>query len=176
MGLLSEVSRSLATRVPAGRTSSLHVLHTDAGEVPGQRAGAESLRRGVPLVPTLARVVQLTGAQDLRNLEASCELKLDELLVTASDGVFDRLTVDGIDPAALTNPEVYERAVAFSFLGMVLWVYKWFKPDGRLTEEQIITGMVDLFFAGLAAPGAATGPDTATVISLVPPTAAGEKP
>ena len=22
---------------------------------------------------------------------------------------------------------------AFSFLGMVLWVYKWFKPDGRLT-------------------------------------------
>jgi AcrR family transcriptional regulator len=66
--------------------------------------------------------------------------------------------------------------VAFSFLGMVLWVYKWFKPDGRLTEEQIITGMVDLFFAGLAAPGAATGPDTATVISLVPPTASGEKP
>lgn len=68
--------------------------------------------------------------------------------------------------------------VAFSFLGMVLWVYKWFKPDGRLTEEQISTGMVDLFFAGLAAPGAsgsASGTDSATVLSLVPPTAVGEK-
>ena len=67
--------------------------------------------------------------------------------------------------------------VAFSFLGMVLWVYKWFKPDGRLTAEHIINGMVDLFFAGMAAPGAAAG--SATVLSLVPgvPNAAGsDKP
>lgn len=67
--------------------------------------------------------------------------------------------------------------VAFSFLGMVLWVYKWFKPDGRLTEEQIITGMVDLFFTGLAIPGAsASEPSAAAVLSLVPGAAAGEKP
>ncbi|WP_224240239.1 TetR/AcrR family transcriptional regulator [Hyalangium gracile] len=66
--------------------------------------------------------------------------------------------------------------VAFSFLGMVLWVYKWFKPDGRLTEDQIISGMLDLFFAGLAAPGSASGESTAApVLALVPPTAAGEK-
>jgi AcrR family transcriptional regulator len=64
--------------------------------------------------------------------------------------------------------------VAFSFLGMVLWVYKWFKPDGRLSEEQIISGMVDLFFAGLAAPGAASEQGSAQVIALVPP-AVGEK-
>jgi hypothetical protein len=70
--------------------------------------------------------------------------------------------------------------VAFSFLGMVLWVYKWFKPDGRLTAEQIINGMVDLFFAGLAAPGAtASGTGSAPVLSLVPgvpDSASGEKP
>jgi len=45
--------------------------------------------------------------------------------------------------------------VAFSFLGMVLWVYKWFKPDGRLNEDQIADGMVELFVAGLAVPGPA---------------------
>ena len=67
--------------------------------------------------------------------------------------------------------------VAFSFLGMVLWVYKWFKPDGRLTDDQIADGMVDLFFAGLAAPGAASAPGTPPVLSLVFPDAAvGEKP
>jgi hypothetical protein len=75
--------------------------------------------RGVPLVPSVARIVQLTGAQDLRNLEASGELKLDDLLVTASDGVFDRLVADGLDPALLTNPEVYERAVAYTFLAVL---------------------------------------------------------
>lgn len=74
-------------------------------------------RRGEALVPTLARVVQLTGAQNLKNLEATGELRLTDLLVTASDGVFDRLVTDGVDPPTLTNPEVYERAVAYTFLG-----------------------------------------------------------
>jgi len=66
--------------------------------------------------------------------------------------------------------------VAFSFLGMVLWIYKWFKPDGRLTEEQIVNGMLDLFFTGLAVPGAAASePDSAKVLALVPTAAVGEK-
>jgi AcrR family transcriptional regulator len=67
--------------------------------------------------------------------------------------------------------------VAFSFLGMVLWVYKWFKPDGRLSSEKIIDGMLDLFFAGLVVPGATVPePGTAPVLSLVPGAASGEKP
>jgi hypothetical protein len=40
---------------------------------------------------------------------------------------------------------------AFSMLGMVLWVYKWFKPDGRLTDEALADGMVDLLFPQLVA-------------------------
>ena len=47
---------------------------------------------------------------------------------------------------------------AFSFLGMVLWIYKWFKPDGRLTDEQIADGMVDMLFpASSRAVGDAAG-------------------
>lgn len=38
---------------------------------------------------------------------------------------------------------------AFSFLGMVLWVYKWYRPDGRLSDEQLADGMVDLLLNGL---------------------------
>jgi hypothetical protein len=60
---------------------------------------------------------------------------------------------------------------------MVLWVYKWFKPDGRLTEDQIIDGMLDLFFAGLSAPGAAVPESGAPPVLLLVPTAAvGDKP
>jgi hypothetical protein len=39
---------------------------------------------------------------------------------------------------------------AFSFLGMVLWIYKWFKPGGKRTDDEIAAGMVDLLFTGLA--------------------------
>ena len=40
---------------------------------------------------------------------------------------------------------------AFSFLGMVLWTYKWFRVDGALSDDQIAQGMIDVFFNGLLA-------------------------
>jgi len=38
---------------------------------------------------------------------------------------------------------------AFSFLGMVLWTYTWYRADGKLTPQQLSSGMIDLFFEGL---------------------------
>lgn len=38
---------------------------------------------------------------------------------------------------------------AFSFLGMVLWTYKWYRPDGRISPQQLSDGMTELFFEGL---------------------------
>lgn len=38
---------------------------------------------------------------------------------------------------------------AFSFLGSVLWTYKWYRADGKITPEQLSSGIIDLFFAGL---------------------------
>ncbi len=49
------------------------------------------------------------------------------------------------------NPKV----AAFAFLGMVLWIYKWYRPDGPISAEQIAADMQDLLFTGLA-PAAAT--------------------
>jgi AcrR family transcriptional regulator len=43
------------------------------------------------------------------------------------------------------NPKV----AAFAFLGMVLWIYKWFRPDGSVSSETLSRDMVDLFFGGL---------------------------
>ena len=43
------------------------------------------------------------------------------------------------------NPTV----AAYSFLGTVLWIYKWFLPEGKLSDEQVSDGMIDLFFQGL---------------------------
>ena len=41
------------------------------------------------------------------------------------------------------------RVAAFSFLGQVLWIYKWFRPDGKIPAEELAREMLDLFFGGL---------------------------
>jgi TetR/AcrR family transcriptional regulator, cholesterol catabolism regulator len=38
---------------------------------------------------------------------------------------------------------------SFSLLGTVLWTYKWYRPDGRLSPQQLSDGTIDLFFHGL---------------------------
>jgi AcrR family transcriptional regulator len=38
---------------------------------------------------------------------------------------------------------------AFSFLGVVLWTYKWYRAEGKLSPRQLSDGMIDLFFEGL---------------------------
>jgi AcrR family transcriptional regulator len=38
---------------------------------------------------------------------------------------------------------------SFSFLGTVLWTYKWYRPDGRMNPQQLSDGTIDLFFNGL---------------------------
>lgn len=59
---------------------------------------------------------------------------------------------------------VEPRVAAFSFLGMVLWIYKWFRPDGKIQAVQLARAMQDLFFGGLEtvrAPAQAPAPRAA---------------
>jgi AcrR family transcriptional regulator len=51
----------------------------------------------------------------------------------------DRGLVRPVDPSL----------AAFSFLGVVLWTYKWYRADGRISPAQLAAGMIDLFFDGL---------------------------
>ena len=43
------------------------------------------------------------------------------------------------------NPKV----AAFSFLGQVLWIYKWYRPDGGISAEDLAAEMEKMFFDGL---------------------------
>jgi hypothetical protein len=46
-----------------------------------------------------------------------------------------------------TSP-VTPRAAAFALLGMINWIYQWYKPDGLLTGEAIVRQYTDIFFRG----------------------------
>src|SRR5688572_26214412 len=45
--------------------------------------------------------------------------------------------------------DVDPKLAAFAFLGMVLWIYKWFRPDQGLSDDRIAAGMVDLLLHGV---------------------------
>ena len=46
------------------------------------------------------------------------------------------------------NPTV----AAFAFLGMVLWIYKWFRPDGKIDAPTLVHEMQDILFGALPPP------------------------
>jgi AcrR family transcriptional regulator len=46
-------------------------------------------------------------------------------------------------------PRVSPRAAAFALLGMINWIYQWYKPEGELQVQNIVPQFTDLLFGGL---------------------------
>ncbi len=44
------------------------------------------------------------------------------------------------------------KVAAFSFLGQVLWIYKWYRVDGAIDADKLATEMEKLFFDGFETP------------------------
>ena len=75
-----------------------------------------AMTRGASLLSSLREVSQLTG-QVTTGL-ASPELVLGDVLISASDAVFDRLQGDGIDPTGLES-DPFKKVVAWTFLALL---------------------------------------------------------
>jgi AcrR family transcriptional regulator len=45
---------------------------------------------------------------------------------------------------------VTPRAAAFALVGMINWIYQWYKPGGPLTGEALVEQYTDIFFHGAA--------------------------
>jgi AcrR family transcriptional regulator len=43
---------------------------------------------------------------------------------------------------------VAPRAAAFALLGMINWIYQWYRPDRALNEESLVRQYTEIFFAG----------------------------
>ena len=47
-----------------------------------------------------------------------------------------------------SNTTVTPRAAAFALLGMINWIYQWYRSDGTLQEESIAQQYTEVFFSG----------------------------
>jgi len=47
-----------------------------------------------------------------------------------------------------STSQVAPRAAAFALLGMINWIYQWYRPDGSLTGDALVRQYTDVFFRG----------------------------
>jgi len=47
--------------------------------------------------------------------------------------------------------KVSPRAAAFALLGMINWIYQWYKPEGELQVQNLVPQFTDLIFGGIFA-------------------------
>jgi TetR/AcrR family transcriptional regulator, cholesterol catabolism regulator len=59
----------------------------------------------------------------------------------------ERLITD-VQRARNSRQTVSPRAATFALLGMINWIYQWYKPAGPLNPEQLAAQFTEIFFAG----------------------------
>jgi TetR/AcrR family transcriptional regulator, cholesterol catabolism regulator len=47
-----------------------------------------------------------------------------------------------------STSQVTPRAAAFALVGMINWIYQWYRPEGSLTGDAIVRQYTDIFFRG----------------------------
>jgi len=109
------------------RLRTLIRLHIQVVLSPEDREITVMLHENHPLSPTLRRKI---------NGRKKDYLHFVENLVT--DVQRKRNSLSPVTP----------RAAALALVGMINWIYQWYKPDGPLTGEAIVRQYTDIFFHG----------------------------
>lgn len=61
---------------------------------------------------------------------------------------FVRSTLEELDAADRLRP-INSTVGAFSILGMVMWISRWYQPDGLLSSEEVVSSITRFALAGL---------------------------
>jgi len=57
--------------------------------------------------------------------------------------------ISEVQRARRAGGAVSPRAAAFALLGMINWIYQWYKPEGELQTHNLIPQFTDLVFGGI---------------------------
>jgi len=109
------------------RLRTLIRLHIQVVISPEDREITVMLHENHPLPPTLRRKINGRKKDYLHFVE--------------------HLVAD-VQRARNSPSPVTPRAAAFALVGMINWIYQWYKPDGPLTGDAIVRQYTDIFFHG----------------------------
>ncbi len=57
-------------------------------------------------------------------------------------------TIAEVQTSASSPPAITPRLAAFALLGMINWLYQWYKLDGKVTEEELVQAYTRFFLRG----------------------------
>ena len=61
---------------------------------------------------------------------------------------FVEILIADVQRAKGSKGPVTARAAALALLGMINWIYQWYKPEGRLQPQDLVPQYTELLFAG----------------------------
>src|ERR1700729_3388513 len=110
---------------PEQRLRALIRLHIEVVLSPRDREITVMLHENHPLPPTLRKRIKTRKKEYLHFVES-----------VMADVQRARRAKGGVSP----------RAAAFALLGMINWIYQWYKPEGDLQTNNLIPQFTDLVF------------------------------
>jgi AcrR family transcriptional regulator len=115
---------------PVERLRALIRLHIEVVLSPRDREITVMLHENHPLPPTLRKRINHRKKEYVHFVES--------LIADVQRG-------RGVKGA------VGPRAAAFALLGMINWIYQWYKPEGELQANNLIPQFTELLFGGILA-------------------------
>jgi AcrR family transcriptional regulator len=119
---------------PEERLRALIRLHIELVLSPRDREITVVLHENHPLPPLLRKRINARKKDYIHfveNLLAEVQAKMQEK--------------NRHQPKGKVSP----RAAAFALLGMINWIYQWYKPEGDLQAQTLIPQFTDLIFGGI---------------------------
>jgi len=113
---------------PEERLRTLIRLHIEVVLSPRDREITVMLHENHPLPPALRRRINGRKKEYIHFLEN---------------------LIAEIQGARRASARVSPRAAAFALLGMINWIYQWYKPEGELQVQNLVPQFTDLLFGGL---------------------------
>ena len=119
---------------PVERLKALIRLHIEVVLSPRDREITVMLHENHPLPPTLRKRINTRKKEYIHFVEG---------LITDVQANAQR--------SRHAKCAVSPRAAAFALLGMINWIYQWYKPEGDLQANNLVPQFTDMVFAGILA-------------------------
>jgi hypothetical protein len=125
---------------PEERLRALIRLHIEVVLSPRDREITVMLHENHPLPPALRKRINARKKDYIHFLENL----MAEVQKEAQKEVQKRVQKE-------SGRRVSPRAAAFALLGMINWIYQWYKPEGELQAQNLVPQFTDLIFGGIFA-------------------------
>jgi AcrR family transcriptional regulator len=129
---------------PEERLRALIRLHIEVVLSPRDREITVMLHENHPLPPALRKRINARKKDYihfLENLMAEVQEQVQEKVQNKVQNEVQHQTKAKVSP----------RAAAFALLGMINWIYQWYKPEGKLQVQNLVPQFTDLILGGIFA-------------------------